>query len=116
MAANKNYPEFTLTILCDLSNAFDVIDHKILLHKLHQYGIRGIVNKWFENYLKDRTQFVNFDDNDSTKRHILCGVPQGSILGPLLYLIYVNDIAKACDSNIFSFADDTTMVLRHSNS
>ena len=108
-------PEFTLTILCDLSKAFDVIDHKILLHKLHQYGIRGIVNKWFENYLKDRTQFVNFDDNDSTKRHILCGVPQGSILGPLLYLIYVNDIAKACDSNIFSFADDTTMVLSHSN-
>ena len=115
MAANKNDPEFTLTILCDLSKAFDVIDHKILLHKLHQYGIRGIVNKWFENYLKDRTQFVNFDDNNSTKRHILCGVPQGSILGPLLYLIYVNDIAKACDSNIFSFADDTTMVLSHSN-
>ena len=115
MAANKNDPEFTLTILCDLSKAFDVIDHKILLHKLHQYGIRGIVNKWFENYLKDRTQFVNFDDNDSTKRHILCGVPQGSILGPLLYLVYVNDIAKACDSSIFSFADDTTMVLSHSN-
>ena len=57
MAANKNDPEFTLTILCDLSKAFDVIYHKILLHKLHQYGIRGIVNKWFENYLKDRTQF-----------------------------------------------------------
>ena len=56
--------------------------------------------------MSNRTQFANFDDNYSTKRNILCGVPQGSILGPLLYLIFVNDIATACDSNIFSFADD----------
>ena len=77
--------------------------------------MRGVVNKWFENYLKDITQFVNFDDSDSAKRQIICGVPHGSILGPLLYLIYVNDIAKACDSNIYSFADDTTVVLSHSN-
>ena len=71
----------------------------LTIHKLHIYGIRGVVNKWFDNYLKDRTQFVNFDNNDSAKRQILCGVPQGSILGPFLYLIYVNDIAKACGSN-----------------
>ena len=113
MATNANEPEYTLAVLCDLSKAFDVIDHKILLHKLRQYGIRGVVIKWFESYLKDRNQFVNFENNDSDKRNILCGVPQGSILGPLLYLIYVNDIFMACDSTILSYADDTTMVSSH---
>jgi hypothetical protein len=88
-----------------------VINHKILLHKLRSYGIRGIANKWFENYLFDRSQFVEFESNTSMKRNISCGVPQGSILGPLLYLIYVNDIDKACNSKILSFADDTTMLV-----
>ena len=115
MATNANEPEYTLAVLCDLSKAFDVIDHKILLYKLRQYGIRGVVIKWFESYLKDRNQFVNFENNDSDKRNILCGVPQGSILGPLLYLIYVNDIFMACDSTILSYADDTTMVSSHPN-
>ena len=108
MATNANEPEYTLAVLCDLSKAFDVIDHKILLYKLRQYGIRGVVIKWFESYLKDRNQFVNFENNDSDKRNILCGVPQVSIIGPLLYLIYVNDIFMACDSTILSYADDTT--------
>jgi hypothetical protein len=73
------------------------------------------VNKWFENYLCDRSQFVEFENNTSVRRNIYCGVPQGSILGPLLYLIYVNDIYKACNSNILSFADDTTMLVSDSN-
>ena len=114
-AANKRIPEPTLAIFCDLSKAFDVINHKILLQKLNIYGIRGIVNKWFENYLTGRKQYVSLDDSNSTMQSINCGVPQGSILGPLLYLIYVNDIQYACTGNILSFADDTTLYLSNSN-
>ena len=114
-ATNKNTTEYTLAVLCDLSKAFDVINHKILLHKLRSYGIRGIVNKWFENYLCDRSQFVELENNISARRNVSCGVPQGSILGPLLYLIYVNDIYNACNSKILSFADDTTLLVSDSN-
>ena len=106
---NKKKKELTLTLFCDLSKAFDVINHKILLHKLNVYGLRGTINKWFENYLVDRSQYVNIDGNVSLSRKLDCGVPQGSILGPLLYLLYVNDIYKSCNGNILSFADDTTM-------
>ena len=112
-ASNKSNPEYTLATLCDLSKAFDVISHKILLQKLHNYGIRGIANKWFENYLSDRSQFVEFDNFKSSLRDIKCGVPQGSILGPLLYLIYVNDIGKSSNFDILSFADDTTLYMSH---
>ena len=111
----KHSPEFTLAILCDLSKAFDVIDHGILLHKLSTYGIRGNVYTWFENYLSGRTQFVEMDGKRSSNQNIYCGVPQGSILGPLLYLIYVNDISKSCKCNILSFADDTTIYLSNSD-
>lgn len=114
-AANKNDPEYTLAVFCDLSKAFDVINHKILLHKLRTYGIRGIVNDWFSSYLSNRIQFVEIEGNTSSHQLIHCGVPQGSILGPLLYLIYVNDIHKSCESNILSFADDTTLYISHSN-
>ena len=108
-ATNKHDSEFTMVVLFDLSKAFDVINHKILLHKLNICGIRGIANDWLESYLSNRTQFVEIDDMKSSYQHVPCGVPQGSILGPLLYLIYVNDIWKSCDSKIFSFADDTTL-------
>ena len=114
-ANNKPKSEYTLAVFCDLSKAFDVIDHKILLHKLRAYGLRGIVNTWFENYLTGRTQFVEIENQRSTLKHLLCGVPQGSILGPLLYLIYVNDICKACDHKILSFADDTTIYMSNSD-
>ena len=114
-ATNKPNPDYTLAIFCDLSKAFDVIDHRILLHKLSAYGIRGLVNKWFASYLTDRCQYVHFETNSSSRQVISGGVPQGSILGRLLYLIFVNDIHKSCDSNILSFADDTTLYLSHND-
>ncbi len=114
-ADNTQPKELTLTILCDLSKAFDVINHDILAHKLDFYGIRGIVKDCIINYLTDRSQYVQFEMNTSEHCKIDCGVPQGSILGPLLYLIYVNDIANSTQSNILSFADDTSLFMSHSN-
>ena len=90
-----------------------MINHTILLHKLNICGIRGIANDWLESYLSNRTQLVDIDDIKSSYQHVPCGVPQGSILGPLLYLIYVNDIWKSC--KIFSFADDTTLCVSSPN-
>ena len=75
----------------DLQKAFDTVDHKILLGKLYKYGIHD----WFRNYLSNRRQFVAINNTDSDLGNIQCGVPQGSVLGPLLFLIYVNYIAEA---------------------
>ena len=102
---------YTLALFCDLSKAFDVIDHNILLHKLWNYGIRGTALKWYKSYLSNRTQFTNYCNFNSPRLNILQGVPQGSILGPLLFLIYVNDIGFSQNVNIVSFADDTTMYM-----
>ena len=79
----------------DLSKAFDTIDHQILLYKLKSFGVRGNALSWFEDYLHNRQQFVSFHSQESHKSTIKCGVPQGSILGPLLFLIYVNDIINS---------------------
>ncbi len=114
-ASSKIDPEYSLAVLCDLSKAFDVINHDILLRKLRTYGIRGIANDWFRSYLSNRFQFVEVDGNVSNMLPIKIGVPQGSILGPLLYLIYVNDIGNSCRGNILSFADDTTLYTSHSD-
>ena len=84
---NTSISEYTLATLCDLPKAFDVISHNILFQKLHDYGIRGIANKWFGNHLSNRTQYVELDNCKSSTKDIKCGVPQGSMLGPLLYLI-----------------------------
>ena len=100
----------------DLQKAFDTVDHEILLYKLNHYGIRGITNSWFRSYLTNREQFVFVEGCESSKRFVNHGVPQGSVLGPLLFLIYINDlpnILKHSKANLF--ADDTGL-LSHDSS
>ena len=73
-------------LFLDFSNAFDTVNHQILLNKLGKYGIRGVANTWINSYLTNRKQFVSYNDNVSAAKTVLCGVQQGSILGPLLFL------------------------------
>ena len=86
------------------------IDHNILLDKLNYYGIRGLALEWFRNYLSDRTQFVSYKCNNSGFQNVTCGVPQGSVLGPLLFILYTNDLPNVLKhSKCILFADDTTI-------
>jgi len=106
----------TIGVFLDLSKAFDTIDHQILLRKLKYYGIRGLALEWFKNYLCNRKQFVNYNGTSSSLRDITCGVPQGSVLGPLLFIIYTNDLPNALSySKCILFADDTTIYLSLKN-
>ena len=98
-------------IFCDISKAFDRVWHKGLLFKLKQYGISGNLLKWFENYLSGRIQRVVLYGINSNWREIKAGVPQGSILGPLLFIIFINDIVVDIDGTIKLFADDTSIYL-----
>ena len=104
---NKKIP---LAVFLDLSKAFDTIDHDILLYKLCHYGIKGTPLNWFKSYLTDRKQYVEFNGKKSELGTISTGVPQGSILGPLLFIIYMNDISKVTDKFHFTlYADDTSL-------
>ena len=99
-------------IFIDLQKAFDTVDHHILLDKLNYYGIRGLANKWFKSYLSNRQQFVSINGYNSNTMLMKYGVPQGSVLGPLLFLIYINDLHKATKiSKIHHFADDTNLLV-----
>jgi len=93
-----------------MSKAFDTIDHNILLDKLQLYGLRGNVLEWMRSYLSNRTQYVSVNNIKSDASTINRGVPQGSILGPLMFIIYINDIVNISQVlNMILFADDTNL-------
>ena len=102
---------FSSGVFIDLEKAFDTVDHKVLIKKLDHYGIRGIANKWFASYLSERKQHVTLNGVSSGLRDITCGVPQSSILGPLLFLLYINDTHSSVKHSIVHhFADDTNLL------
>ena len=100
-------------ILIDLQKAFDTIDHKILIEKMKCMGFSNDVSKWFESYLSKRMFSVHVEKSFSGKALISCGVPQGSILGPLLFLLYVNDMVQAVNCDLLLYADDTGLIFQH---
>ena len=102
--------KISIGVFIDLKKAFDTVNHTLLIDKLEYYGIRGIAQEWLKSYLKDRKQFVQIDECASTLLNVTCGVPQGSILGPKLFILYINDICNASTSLEFIlFADDTNV-------
>jgi len=109
---NLNLGNHTLGIFVDFRKAFDTVSHNVLFKKLECYGMRGLTLEWLASYLSDRKQRVKIGSSISASSVIKIGVPQGSILGPLLFLLYINDLPKISDSSKFTlFADDTTMCL-----
>ena len=116
IVAALNNDEIVLGVYLDLSKAFDIVNHEILIIKLYKYGIRGIVLEWLKSYLSGRSQYVSYCNHDSSSMSVKCGVPQRSILGPLLFLLYVNDIYNV-SSVLFTllFADDTNVFVHGKN-
>lgn len=106
--------EYAVGIFLDLRKAFDTVDIEILLKKLHKYGIRDHSYKMFHSYLSDRVQCVKIRNSMSGFRDVKIGVPQGSILGPILFLLYINDLPKINPTvTCLSYADDTAIIIRH---
>ena len=114
--SNLDKKRFACGIFVDLQKAFDTVDHKILLSKLSHYGINGFANKWLESYLTNRSQSVTLSGCISDEKGVTCGVPQGSILGPLLFTLYINDMHKAFNEClVHHFADDTNLLFTDSD-
>ena len=98
-------------IFVDLQRAFDTVDHEIILAKLNHYGVRGVSNDWFRSYLSNRQQYVSINGYDSGLTKINCGVIQGSVLGPLLFLLYINDLNQAIKfCKVHHFVHDTNLL------
>lgn len=108
--------KYTCGIFIDLQKAFDTVNHSILISKLDHYGIRGNVNAWLSTFLKHRMQFVSLENTDSSTLEVHYGVPLGSILGPLLFLIYINDLWRSVTQGMCQhFADDTVLLISHNS-
>ena len=112
MVMNMDKGLVTGSVFIDLAKAFDTVDHDILLSKLEYYGVCNESLPWFKNYFTGRKQFVHIDPQSSEELAMTSGVPQGSILGPLLFIVYINDLprcVKHCSVNMY--ADDTVLYL-----
>jgi hypothetical protein len=108
--------EFAMSVFIDLSKAFDTLDHNILCNKLYYYGVRGTALDLFRSYLTNRKQYVCNSGNSSSIKDVMLGVPQGSVLGPLLFILYINDIVNCSKLlHFFLFADDTTLFRSNKN-
>ena len=108
--------KLTCGIFLDISKTFDTIDHNILLSKLYKYGIRGNTLNWFMNYLSNRYKFVSINNTSSYFLRIECGVPQGSILGPILFILYINDLSRVSTKLKFLlYADDTNILYENTD-
>ena len=105
--------KYVVGIFLDFSKAFDTVDHFMLLKKLDFYGVSRFAVSWFKSCLDNRRQFVTYNGISSDIKLIKCCVPQGSILGPRLFFIYINDLANVCDSSLSVLLADDTNVFNH---